>query len=326
MARLRVPVAIALIFGMFSACDGANSFNTDSSASAEPLVGGDAMSLAEPTITGDAAAAPATLSLASASFSSASFSGGIPIGIAALPTSQYGDRYNGALENFWPDALMSNLAAIKARGGKVVLMFAGNEQYYKNSDGSFSLTKWKQRVDRFRHVNFSSYVSDGTIVGHYLIDEPNDPANWNGHPVSPSTIDQMGQYSKGIWPNMPTLVRTEPSYFTSNPRYIDAAWAQYLARRGNVNDYIRRVVSDAQNRGLALVVGLNVLRGGSPNGTSMSSSEVKAYGSALLSSSYPCAFVSWKWASLLSTTSMKDAMDYLRTKAENRSAKSCRGS
>jgi len=206
-------------------------------------------------------------------------------------------------------------------------MFAGNEKYYKDGSGHFSLDKWKQRVNRFRSVDFSSYVKDGTIIGHYLIDEPNDPANWNGRPVSASTVDEMGRYSKQLWPGMVTIVRTEPGYFGFSQRYVDTAWAQYLSRRGNVSDYIRKQVSDAQNRGLQLVVGMNVIKGGTPNGTQMSASEVKEWGATLLSSSYPCAFISWQYSSsYLNNSSIEDAMSYLRNKAENRSSRSCRGS
>jgi hypothetical protein len=308
--RLRAPMlAVALI--AFGACDGSNSIGPESSS----LPGTDGV----PTEAGVQAVPVSPPEFATA------FAGGIPFGTSALPTSWFGSRYNGALRNIWPGSLVSELAAIKARGGKVVLMFAGNEKYYKDGNGHFSLTKWKDRIDRFRSVNFNSYVNDGTIIGHYLIDEPNDPSNWNGQPVSASTVDEMGRYSKQLWPGMPTIVRTEPAYFSFNPRYVDAAWAQYLSRRGDVGSYIRKQVSDAQNRGLQLVVGMNVIKGGTPNGTQMSASEVKEWGSTLLSSSYPCAFISWQYSSsYLNNSGIEDAMSYLRNKAENRSSRSCR--
>ena len=142
-----------------------------------------------------------------------------------------------------------------------------------------------------------------------------------------STVDAMGQYSKQLWPGMATVVRTVPKYFTSNPRYVDAAWAQYLARYGDVNTFVQKNVADAQHRGLALVVGLNIRDGGSPNGAAMSATEVAKYGSALLSSTYPCGFINWQYMSTyLSTSAMKDAMDLLRRKAQNRATRSCRGS
>jgi len=257
---------------------------------------------------------------------SASFSGGIPIGIFAQPTSEFGQRYNGAQRNISPHELLKELAAIKARGGKVVLMLAGKQDYYKEG-GYFSLTKWKSRVDRFKGVNFSSYIKDGTIIGHYMIDEPDDPANWKSRPVPPSVLEEMAKYSKQLWPDLLTVVRVEAGYLAQNHKFLDAAWGQYLSRKGNVDDYIRKTVADAQQRGLGLIVGLNYIHGGIPNQTPMTASEVETWGSVLLSSTYPCAFISWVYdPSYLSTSGMGNAMDALRRKAENRSVKSCRGS
>jgi hypothetical protein len=312
IARLRVPALAAIIAVV--GCNSTDSVSPDSSL---------------PLATGDSPAAAPAAPIADPSFSS-SFAGGIPIGTFEQPTTTFGSLYNGAKENISPGALVSTLSAIRARGGKVVLMFAGSEQYYKDGSGHFSLTKWKERVNRYRNVNFTSYVSDGTIIGHYMIDEPHDPYNWNGDPISPSTLEEMAKYSKSIWPTMPTVVRELPHYLASwsgSYHYLDAAWAQYLARMGSPSEYIRYNVSEAQKKGLALIVGLNFVKGGNPNGTSMNASEVESYGSALLSSSYPCAFISYQYSSgYLSNSSIKSAMNVLRNKAENRSSKSCRGS
>jgi hypothetical protein len=255
---------------------------------------------------------------------SASFRGGIPIGYYAMPTTLFGGDYNGAHRNIWPGGLVRELSAIRARGGKVVLMFAGNERHYK-SGGRFSLTKWKERVNRFRGINFTQFIKDGTIIAHYLIDEPNDAHNW-GSPISGATLEEMARYSKQLWPGMPTVVRAESSYlakFSTRYSALDAAWAQYVTRKGTPTDFIRRNVSDAQRKGLALVTGLNVSAG--VNGHAMSGAQIKAFGSALLASSYPCAFISWQYRSgYASASSVKDAMRYLSSKARNRPTKSCR--
>jgi hypothetical protein len=256
---------------------------------------------------------------------SLTFRGGIPIGYFAMPTSLNGGDYNGSFRNIWPGYLNSELAAIKARGGKVVVMFAGNERYYK-TDGRFSLSKWKERINRYRSVNFSSYIKDGTIIAHYLIDEPNDPHNW-GSPISGSTLEEMARYSKSLWPGMPTVVRAEARYlakFSTSYNNLDAAWAQYVSWKGSPSSFISANVSAAQHKGLALVTGLNVLNGGT-NGHSMTGSQIKTWGSALLASSYPCAFISWQYKSTYSSTSsVKDAMRYLSSKARNRATKTCR--
>lgn len=267
---------------------------------------------------------PAAIDLAVPA-ASAAFAGGIPIGFFAHPTTMFNDRYNGGHQNISANLLLKELAEIRSRGAKVVLSLSGSPRYYVDADGRFSLSKWKERVNRYRGIDFSSFISDGTIIGHFMIDEPNDAANWNGQAVSPAMLEEMGRYSKQLWPAMPTIVRVEPGYLGSSHHYVDAAWAQYLYRRGDVGTYIARNVRDAQDRGLALVVGMNVLKGGNPNGTRMSASEVESWGSALLGSTYPCAFISWEYdADFLSTSGMGVAMDELRRRAENRSTRSCR--
>ncbi|MFL5496139.1 MAG: hypothetical protein ACJ8DC_17270 [Gemmatimonadales bacterium] len=302
IARLRAPMFAALVLTLIG-CNTTDSLAPTSSTPPEAV---------------DQSGSPA--------FSGTSFPGGIPLGIFAMPITEFGSRYDGAFENIWPEGLRSDLADIRARGGKVVLTFSGSQDYFKDANGHFSMDKWKGRIDRFKSVDISEFVNDGTIIGHYLIDEPNDPANWNGVPISGSTVELMAQYSKQLWPALPTIARAEPSYF-GQAHYLDAAWAQYLARRGDAGDYIRRNVADAQSRGLALIVGLNVLNGGDPNGTPMTAAEVETFGSTLLSSSYPCAFISWMYdASYLSSTGVKSAMDVLRDKAQNRSTRSCRAS
>lgn len=277
-----------------------------------------------PTSPPSAEDAVTVLTVGEQPLASASFAGGIPLGNFDQPISEFGSVFNGAHDNTSPNQLLSVLQQIKSRGGKVILALSGSPKYYL--DGQyFSMTKWKQRVNRYKGVNFRSFIDDGTVIGHYLIDEPNDPANWGGRPVGSSAVEEMAQYSKSLWPTMATIVRAEPRHMGDNHRYLDAAWAQYLHRRGNVNEYIKDVVGDAQRKGLGLVVGLNVLKGGNPQGTRMTASEVEQWGSALLSSSYPCAFINWKYTSdYMNSSGVRSAMSSLRRKAENRSSKSCR--
>jgi len=255
----------------------------------------------------------------------------MPIGLFHLPNGQFGSIYNAGLRNARDieekSDLRTVLADIKSRGGKVILTLAGSQVGYVDSYGNFSLTKWKQRVDMFKSINFASYITDGTIIGHFLLDEPSDPNNWNGKPIPQSTVEAMAKYSKQIWPGMATIVRAESTWlaqWSGTYQYLDAAWAQWVTRKGDPLDFINRNVADAKKKGLAVVAGLNILKGGD-NRTPMSASLVKSAGSILLSSSYPCAFMSWEYNSTyLSSTAIKDAMKYLRSKAQNHTFKSCR--
>ncbi len=256
------------------------------------------------------------------------FAGGIPFGTGSQPTSAFGERFNGAHRNILMGDLLSELEAIKSRGGKVSLMFAGNERHYKDADGHFSLSMWQARVDRFRVVDFTPFIDDGTIIGHFMIDEPNDPFNWNDQPVPGATLDEMGRYSKLIWPGLPTIVRAEPGYlrkYSHDYLYIDATWAQYASRKGSVGDFIQRNVADAQSLDVALVVGMNVQNGGAGSAP-MTATEVQEWGSVLLGSSYPCAFISYTYdETYLAGAGIGEAMDALRALAQNRPTRSCRG-
>jgi hypothetical protein len=307
-ARLRALLLPALAV-TFAACNTDQLTNSSDEPSALPA--------SEP------AAAPVA-----ASFLSSGFRGGIPFGTFAQPNSAFGGVYNGALRNIYPEVLLENLADIKARGGRVVLMLAGNERTYKDGDGHFSLSKWKERVNRFRGVNFSSYIADGTIIGHYVLDEPNDPANWNGVPVSGAVVEEMAKHSKQLWPSMKTIVRTEPGHLLNGNvtyRYLDAAWAQYAQRKGDVRDFLNRNVSDAKRLGLGLVAGLNILMG-SVEKTPLTGSQIESWGSILLSDPYICAFISWKYDErLLARADVKAAMSRLSQKAQDHAPRSCSG-
>ena len=300
LARIRAAGIAALLLAA-GACESGDSFAPESGAETPAAV-----------------ESPALASVA--------FAGGIPFGTYALPTSQFGSRYNGGMRTIAPFQLLEELAAIKARGGKIALMMAGSEFNYRDAEGHFSLTKWKQRIDRFKGINFSAYVNDGTIIAHYLIDEPYDPANYGGQPVPGATLEEMARYSKSIWPNMPTLVRAEPYLikWSGTYRYLDAAWAQYLWRKGDVREYLDRNVREAQAMGLGLVVGLNLRHGGNPNLTWMSADEAESWGSVLLSTGYACAFLSWQWEdSYFSQGAVGAAMDRLRARAQNRATRKC---
>ena len=182
IARLRAPLLATTLLVALAGCDSGQPFNPETSESA-PVA-------------------------------SAAFAGGIPIGISAMPVTEYGARYNGALLLLPPKTLLSNLAEIKARGGKVILKFMGHPRNYGEGTG-FGFEDWKDQIDQYKGIDFSAYVKDGTVIGHYMIDEPNDPANWGGKPIPPSTLEEMGKYSKSLWPDMPTIVRVEPSYLAS---------------------------------------------------------------------------------------------------------------
>ena len=275
------------------------------------------------------------ISLAVSGVSMASaFRGGIPFGAFHLPKSLYGRTYTGTLGNISPNQLLDYLETARRNGARVMVTFSGSEKTFIKGR-AFSMTLWKQRVDRFRKLNLTSYIRDGTLIGHYLVDEPHDPANWGGRTIPLATIDAMAKYSKQLWPGLPTVARAWPKFLKGyNYRYLDAAWAQYSARFGSVSTFMKNNVRDAKASGLALVIGMNQLAGGDRKGIrgyysrryAMSASQLRTWGAAMLADPYPCAFLSWRYNSrYMGRSDIKSAKAYLAGKARSKATKSCKG-
>jgi hypothetical protein len=237
-----------------------------------------------------------------------------------------------------PSNILSRLSGARAKGGRVVIKLSkGRDHYVKNSDGTFSLSKWKSLVSRFKSVNLDPYISDGTIITHYLIDEPHRATRWGGKVISQSTLEAMAQYSKELWPQMTTVVRVVPSYLASASltyKHLDAGWTQYVVGKGDAAKWVAAETAAAKRKGLGLVVGLNVLDGG--NGSSkirgwtsgkwaMSASEIRNYGSAMLAESYACAFFNWTHdIEYYGRSDIKSAMADVSAKAKAHAKTSCR--
>jgi hypothetical protein len=261
--------------------------------------------------------------------------GAVNMDVSRLNSVYTGSQYGGSLD---PSNILSILSAARAKGARVVIKLCkGKDSYVKNADGTFSLSKWKTLVDRYTRVNLGPYIADGTIVGHYLIDEPQRASRWGGKVISPSTLEAMAKYSKQRWPGMTTFVRAVPTWLAGSSvtyTYLDAGWAQYAANKGDVTKWISAEVAAAKRKKLGLAVGLNVLDGG--NGSSkirgyssgkyaMSANELKTYGSALLGQSYGCAFYTWMYdGTYYGRTDIKSAMAALSRTAKAHQQTGCR--
>jgi hypothetical protein len=263
---------------------------------------------------------------ATVTFASSSFPG-IPFGAFALPLNLYGSTFTGGHMNpVQPESLLARLAAVRSARARVDLMFVGSPVNYINDDGTFNFSKWKARVDRYSGVDFSSYISDGTVIGHYLIDEPHCTTCWGGKAIPQDTVEAMAQYSKQYWPTMTTIAREAPTWlagYSGRYVYLDTGWAQYTVRQGDINTYLADNVAAAKSEGLGLIVGLNLLKGG-VDLSSLTASQLKTFGSVLLSSSYVCAFIPWQYnADYFSRTDIKSAMEFLSKKAKRHAPSSC---
>jgi hypothetical protein len=259
---------------------------------------------------------------------------GIPFGPAQQPAETFGPDYKATILPALPEKFMADLERARRTDTRVLVNFTGNEVNLREPTG-FSMEKWKARVDRFREVDLTSYIEDGTIIGHFLLDEPQDKTNWNGDQVTPAEIDEMGRYSKERWPTMLTVIRAYPDYLKGHSfQYVDAVRFHYLERFGPLDTWIETHFREARALGLAIISGVNALNGGSENSGipgrkegkfAMSATELRTWGEKILAQPDLCAFFIWEWdEGYLARADIKAALADLKRIAEDRPKRLCR--
>jgi hypothetical protein len=265
---------------------------------------------------------------------------GIPFGPLGMRSKYFTTLYRGTKQSHAPPFVMDDLRLAKEKKGRVVIQMSWNgDDQLQNADNTFSYSKWKALVDLYRPLNIKPYITDGTIIGMLLVDEPENTHKWGGKVIPYSTIEAMAKYVKQIWPTMTVFVRAPPTWLAKSSityTYLDAGWIQYGAYKGNVSTWVAAEVAAAKAKRLGLMAGLNVLDGG--NGSSgirgwlsyrwtMSAAEIKNYGTVILNQPYICGFLTWTYLyqgqDYFNRTTVKTSMTTLSNIAKIRTA-SCR--
>ncbi len=253
-------------------------------------------------------------------------SGSLPFGLMHTPIDEYGGSWTTALVYSTPAYLGGRLARAQSNGMKLIVVMGGTNEV-QNADGTFSLTRWKASVDRYRSMSLGGYITRGTLFMHYLIDEPSCAACWGGKSISWETVEEMARYSKSIWPGLPTAARSAPSKLSNADftwRYLDAGWAQYSTRKGDLRTYLEEEVAAARREGLGLVGGLNLLDGSGTYTAPMSASQLRTFGSIMAADPAVCALVGWRHDSrFLNQTGMRSAVEAVADVARSRKGASC---
>lgn len=250
---------------------------------------------------------------------------GLPLAPFHLPDASFARPYTGVFRAATPATILATLTAARKRHFRVVLYLVASSRDYSNPDSTFSLALWEQSVDRYRGIDFSSYIADGTIVGHYLIAEPRDPGNWGGVAVSFADIDAAAAYSKSVWPTMPTGAGSEASDLEAGAPYqsLDFAFSQYRDRKGDVATWLASEIASAVRANLGLVLSINLLDG-NLDGSSYDATRLRAVGIPLAGASYACALTMWKYDSAyFADTSIKAAMSSIAKVANRRPRHRC---
>ena len=248
------------------------------------------------------------------------------MGLEQAPVSEYTTRWTGSVYKATPSQIADQLSKAAAAQTKLIVMLGVTSQV-KNANGTFSLTKWKAAVDQYRSLSLGSRITGGTFYLHYLVDQPQCSSCWGGQAIPWATVEEMAKYSKAIWPGLATVARVAPTDLAKATfawTYLDAGWAQYNTKKGDLGKYLSAQVASARAERLGLVAGLNADDASGVNTAPMTASQIKQFGTKLASEPAVCALAVWKYdAGYLAQTGIRAAFDSVATLAKSRSAASC---
>lgn len=249
------------------------------------------------------------------------------------------------------DTLILQINAARAKKQRLVIAMAGGATATYTTNGQFSLTKWKAVMSKYNKSTLktavAAAVTDGTIVGDLLIDEP-ETKQW-GTTLTKPMIDQMALYVKSIFPTLPVGVNHGPPGYTwrSTEKYtkVDYVAYQYAwwVTKGNVTAWRDAVLARAKLDGVTPGLSINVLNGGvqdkdgvynctstgqaglgqfSPN-CRMTPDQVKTWGAAL--APYGCIMLVWRFDSTyMAKTANQDAFKSIAAITAAKPQKSCK--
>jgi hypothetical protein len=268
-------------------------------------------------------------------------------------TLKWGPEPFTASHNFiTADTLALQINAARAKGQRLVVAMTGGATEKYTTDGQFDLAKWKDVMNTYRTSTLKkavgAAVSDGTLIGNALIDEP-ETTKW-GTVLSKPMIDQMGAYVKSIFPTLPVGVNHGATGYTwrSWERYtkVDYAVYQYVhwITQGDVVAWRQAVLAQAKLDGVRPALSLNILNGGAQDrddgiydctgpgqagfGTryplcGMTSDQVRSWGEAL--TPYACVMLMWQYdATYMSDSSNQDAFKDIAALAASKPRPTCR--
>ncbi len=213
----------------------------------------------------------------------------------------------GSASNYTANTL---LPLVEASGMKLTLRLTRDHSYYTTS-GNFDLAKWKTELDAWDSYNIQSYIDNGTLVGHMLLD---DIDTFSGSDPTAAELDEMARYSEEKFPGLMTFVRQKcnrmptPSINDGQYIYVDNCVNQYTNypgySDGPIADYVMAQKAAADSLGLGVINGLNIANGGdgssgqtgwSTGKYAMSAEEITEYGEALLAMPDVQMFLMWEY-------------------------------
>lgn len=230
-----------------------------------------------------------------------------------------------------PSNLKSQLAAAEAGGYQIIgTPTGGGHSQYLGSDGYWSLSIWKSKIDAYRadSATWRKYYQKGVLVGVSLIDEPQCASCWGGKVVAWNTVGLAACYARGIFGPTPLFTRSNATQIAAGTTCLDGGWLGYSAALGSVATFAATETAAAKSKGLVLMAGVNAENGGKvvsgcqpsvtrPGKCRMSAVELSTYLRALAAdTTRVCGMTLWvgdasQWQSYTSVSAVRDTLTKL---------------
>jgi hypothetical protein len=249
-----------------------------------------------------------------------------------------------------PSNIVTQISAARSMGQRLVLaLSASNTNNVTN--GKFDITKWKNHINAYNTTAIrnaiAAGVSDGTIIGNMLLDEP-ETKRWGGN-IDKRVIDQLASFAKNIFPTLPQGINHGPPGYKWHTdqtyKVLDYVLYQYnwWVTTGDVNGWRSTVLARAKADGVRPALSLNVLDGGvqdrsgtwdcsgsgqagkgtyAPN-CRMTPDQMTSWGKALVG--YGCFLMLWKYDGVyMRKSSNQTAFSQLASAAASKPRQSCK--
>jgi hypothetical protein len=217
----------------------------------------------------DATTQPVTTTLASVTYSGIPFG---PFGLWKTATSvEWGPApFTGSHNYSSASNIVTQINSARLMKQRLILAMTGGSSKNYLTNGKFDLSKWKNKINTFNTTTIrnaiAAGVSDGTIIGNTLMDEP-ETKQWGGVMTKP-LLDQMATYAKNFFPTLPMGVNHGPPAYkwhnTERYRVVDYVLYQYAyyVTSGNISAWRDAVLSQARTDGVTPAFSMNILNGG----------------------------------------------------------------
>jgi hypothetical protein len=266
------------------------------------------------------------------------------------------DVFTASIGSVNAGVIIDRIATARTKGNRLIIAMTGGSHENYLTNGVFDQAKWEATMNTFNTAAIktavAAAVSDGTIIGNSVMDEPHVSGAGDGNTWGPAgtmtkaRVDQLCAYVKNIFPTLPVGVVHPHNVFEPTKSYSTCEFIvdQYSWRKGDVQQFRDGGLAMAKRDGIGIIFSMNILDGGiqaardglwncpltttggrgtyEPN-CRMTAAQVREWGTTLGLAG--CALTMWRYdAAFMLNPENQAAFGDLRARLAAAPAKSCR--